>query len=155
LGFAIVGLTSWGLYRLLRFPAKVTEEFSVEFERNRSKFLTIARKIADHQVSGTVTAPTYFEISADRNPDSLKVHDDKDPAHLVIRRAKDTERLILAWRETNGQWVIKIIMRHDGHGGHWSLVYSSPPSQTGEKLRDGDQVTQIDPNWRCVYDPTD
>jgi len=137
----------WGLWIRLR---RANQENITELERRRDRYEAIVRRIAAVDMPN-LGAQYSFEIAADRDPTSLKafVRDDGDAKYSDLHRQG---RLIQAWREPRGLTIV-FITKDYGHMGVYSLVYSNPPESPGKHFRGNDQVTQLDPYWRAIYDP--
>jgi len=138
-----------GLYSSL--PRHTTREICAEFERSRERYELLVKMISGYNIPNQGKEIT-FELSEDRAPGSLKAYDPGRPGAFQVKRAKDTERLVDAWRESDGRLMVKFTIRNDNHGGVWYLVFSNPPSPHEEQRRPEDNIVQIDPHWRVVYD---
>ena len=120
-----------------------------EFLRDRSRYEAIVKEVGQ-LVPVPTTSPRIFEVSRDRDPNSLKEYGPQLPEWWTNTPA-DSVRLVAAKRDSQGRLSVVFTWMVTRHGGTWSLVYTDSPSGSEDHARPGAYVTPIDPNWRGEY----
>ena len=123
-----------------------------EIERRGDRYDAIIAKIAKHALHHQ-GVPTYFEISEDRDPSTLKAFDRTGSDGGYEQLLKDG-RLIVVWHEPGDRLMAQFVTKDFGHMGLYCLVYTDRPAGfTPTYCNLGDKFTQIAPNWWALFCP--
>jgi hypothetical protein len=122
-----------------------------EFSLHHARYEAIVQAISKKAIPAGM--PSYFAISKDKDPTTLRVIDPERDQES-FDRSNETQ-VVEAWSYPGGRLSVRICTFSMGHAGVYGLVYSSGPPEPGEIERSfgvGGHVAPVAPGWWRVSD---